>query len=270
MPALLHSDRGMRFLLSRPTLEWACPRQPSSPKSRCPSASDRSSPSRSTSASRCPPSSPAATSARSSCRPRAGSLRRSATAPSIGWSIGGELHELRTRVVRPYGLESELTVSRHGIITRTGDRRGVARFVLVAGRQPAARRRSRDPRLHARPLDPRRRPAARGRDADARHARRPRGAGRPGRAAAACERARRAHERDAAGGRGARRPRLRRPGPRRRRDRPPALPARLSPSQAQAARRLRARSRSRAARAGCGSRRRSPGRRARRPSSRAS
>jgi hypothetical protein len=51
----------------------------------------------------------------------------------IGWSIGGELHELRTRVVRPYGLASELTVSRHGIITRTGDRRGVARFVLVAG-----------------------------------------------------------------------------------------------------------------------------------------
>ncbi len=51
----------------------------------------------------------------------------------IGWSIGGELHELRSRVVRPYGLESLLTVSRHGIITRTGDRRGVARFVLVAG-----------------------------------------------------------------------------------------------------------------------------------------
>ena len=51
----------------------------------------------------------------------------------IGWSIGGELHELRSRVVRPYGLESELTVSRHGVITRTGDRRGVARFVLVAG-----------------------------------------------------------------------------------------------------------------------------------------
>jgi hypothetical protein len=51
----------------------------------------------------------------------------------IGWSIGGELHELRTTVLRPYGLESELTVSRHGIITRTGDRRGVARFVLVAG-----------------------------------------------------------------------------------------------------------------------------------------
>ena len=51
----------------------------------------------------------------------------------IGWSIGGELHELRTRVVRPFGIESELTVSRHGIITRTGDRRGVARFVLVAG-----------------------------------------------------------------------------------------------------------------------------------------
>jgi PilZ domain len=51
----------------------------------------------------------------------------------IGWSIGGELHELRSRVMRPYGIESELTVSRHGIITRTGDRRGVARFVLVAG-----------------------------------------------------------------------------------------------------------------------------------------
>ena len=51
----------------------------------------------------------------------------------IGWSIGGELHELRTRVMRPFGIESELTVSRHGIITRTGDRRGVARFVLVAG-----------------------------------------------------------------------------------------------------------------------------------------
>lgn len=51
----------------------------------------------------------------------------------VGWSIGGELHELRTRVVRPYGLSSELAVARHGIITRTGDRRGVARFVLVAG-----------------------------------------------------------------------------------------------------------------------------------------
>jgi hypothetical protein len=51
----------------------------------------------------------------------------------VGWSIGGELHELRTRVMRPYGIESELTVSRHGVITRTGDRRGVARFVLVAG-----------------------------------------------------------------------------------------------------------------------------------------
>ena len=35
--------------------------------------------------------------------------------------------------MRPFGIESELTVSRHGIITRTGDRRGVARFVLVAG-----------------------------------------------------------------------------------------------------------------------------------------
>jgi hypothetical protein len=51
----------------------------------------------------------------------------------VGWSIGGELHELRTTVLRPYGIESELTVSRHGIITRTGDRRGVVRFVLVAG-----------------------------------------------------------------------------------------------------------------------------------------
>jgi hypothetical protein len=51
----------------------------------------------------------------------------------IGWSIGGELHELRTRVVRVDGLASDLTVSRHGIITRTGDRRGVVRFVLVAG-----------------------------------------------------------------------------------------------------------------------------------------
>jgi PilZ domain len=51
----------------------------------------------------------------------------------IGWSIGGELHELRTRVVRGFGMEAELVVSRHGIITRTGDRRGVARFVLVAG-----------------------------------------------------------------------------------------------------------------------------------------
>jgi hypothetical protein len=51
----------------------------------------------------------------------------------IGWSIGGELHELRTRVVRPFGIPSELTVARQGIITRTGDRRGVARFVLVAG-----------------------------------------------------------------------------------------------------------------------------------------
>jgi hypothetical protein len=51
----------------------------------------------------------------------------------IGWSIGGELHELRTRVTRGYDISSEVTVSRHGIITRTGDRRGVARFVLVAG-----------------------------------------------------------------------------------------------------------------------------------------
>jgi hypothetical protein len=51
----------------------------------------------------------------------------------VGWSLGGELHELRTRVVRPFGVESELVVSRHGIITRTGDRRGVARFILVAG-----------------------------------------------------------------------------------------------------------------------------------------
>ena len=51
----------------------------------------------------------------------------------IGWSIGGELHELRTRVVRGFGMQAELVVSRHGIITRTGDRRGVARFVLVAG-----------------------------------------------------------------------------------------------------------------------------------------
>ena len=51
----------------------------------------------------------------------------------VGWSLGGELHELRTRVVRPFGIESELVVSRHGIITRTGDRRGVARFILVAG-----------------------------------------------------------------------------------------------------------------------------------------
>jgi hypothetical protein len=51
----------------------------------------------------------------------------------VGWSIGGELHELRTRVVRGFGMQAELVVSRHGIITRTGDRRGVARFVLVAG-----------------------------------------------------------------------------------------------------------------------------------------
>jgi hypothetical protein len=51
----------------------------------------------------------------------------------VGWSIGGELHELRTRVVRSYGLASDLAVSRNGIITRTGDRRCVARFVLVAG-----------------------------------------------------------------------------------------------------------------------------------------
>jgi hypothetical protein len=51
----------------------------------------------------------------------------------IGWSIGGELYELRTRVTRGYDISSQLTVSRQGIITRTGDRRGVARFVLVAG-----------------------------------------------------------------------------------------------------------------------------------------
>jgi hypothetical protein len=51
----------------------------------------------------------------------------------VGWSIGGELYELRTRVTRGYDITSQLTVSRQGIITRTGDRRGVARFVLVAG-----------------------------------------------------------------------------------------------------------------------------------------
>ncbi|HEY3614464.1 MAG TPA: PilZ domain-containing protein [Gaiellales bacterium] len=51
----------------------------------------------------------------------------------VGWSIGGELYELRTRVTRGYDITSQLNVSRHGIITRTGDRRGVARFVLVAG-----------------------------------------------------------------------------------------------------------------------------------------
>ena len=51
----------------------------------------------------------------------------------VGWSIGGELFELRSRVVRDFGSESELTIARQGIITRTGDRRGVARFVLVAG-----------------------------------------------------------------------------------------------------------------------------------------
>jgi hypothetical protein len=51
----------------------------------------------------------------------------------IGWSLGGELYELRTRVTRAYDISSQLTVSRQGIITRTGDRRGVVRFVLVAG-----------------------------------------------------------------------------------------------------------------------------------------
>jgi hypothetical protein len=51
----------------------------------------------------------------------------------VGWSIGGELYELRTRVTRGYDISSQLTVARQGIITRTGDRRGVARFVLVAG-----------------------------------------------------------------------------------------------------------------------------------------
>jgi hypothetical protein len=51
----------------------------------------------------------------------------------VGWSIGGELYELRTRVVRDFGMSAELTVARQGIITRTGDRRGVVRFVLVAG-----------------------------------------------------------------------------------------------------------------------------------------
>ena len=51
----------------------------------------------------------------------------------VGWSIGGELHELRTRVVRGFGMRPSSSFSRHGIITRTGDRRGVARFVLVAG-----------------------------------------------------------------------------------------------------------------------------------------
>jgi hypothetical protein len=51
----------------------------------------------------------------------------------IGWSLGGELYELRTRVTRGYDITSQLAVSRQGIITRTGDRRGVVRFVLVAG-----------------------------------------------------------------------------------------------------------------------------------------
>jgi hypothetical protein len=51
----------------------------------------------------------------------------------VGWSIGGELHELRTRVTRGYDISSALAVSRQGVITRTGDRRGVARYVLVAG-----------------------------------------------------------------------------------------------------------------------------------------
>src|SRR5882724_8136775 len=45
----------------------------------------------------------------------------------IGWSIGGELYELRTRVTRGYDISSQLTISRQGIITRTGDRRGVVR-----------------------------------------------------------------------------------------------------------------------------------------------
>ena len=229
MPALSQPSAGDAVSAISADLEWACPRQPSSPKSRCPSESDPSSPSPSTSASRCPPSSPAATSAGSSCRPPAGSLQ--------GRRSRRHRLEHRRRAARvaharraPYDLESELTVSRQGIITRTGDRRGVARFVLVAGGSLLLER-SRDPRLHARPLDPRRRPAARRRDARARHARRPRGARRPGSAAAARQRARRAHERDAPGRRGASRPRLRRPGPRRRRNRTPALPALLSASR---------------------------------------
>jgi len=51
----------------------------------------------------------------------------------IGWSLGGELYELRTRVTRGHDITSQLMIARQGIITRTGDRRGAARFVLVAG-----------------------------------------------------------------------------------------------------------------------------------------
>jgi hypothetical protein len=51
----------------------------------------------------------------------------------IGWSLGGELYELRTRVTRGHDITSQLMIARQGVITRTGDRRGAARFVLVAG-----------------------------------------------------------------------------------------------------------------------------------------
>ena len=136
----------------------------------------------------------------------------------VGWSIGGELHELRTRVVRSFGLESELTVSRHGIITRTGDRRGVARFVLVAGGSLLLEDRevlgfTHDLSIHGVGL------LLEGETPAPGHARRPRGAGRAGRPAAARERARDAHERDEAarrstGGPGVRRPRGASPPPR--------------------------------------------------------
>ena len=111
----------------------------------------------------------------------------------IGWSIGGELHELRTRVVRGIGVPSELSVARHGIITRTGDRRCAARFVLVAGGSLLVGDRevlgfTHDLSVHGVGL------LLDGRDPGARHARRPRGAGRAGRAAAAHRGARGAHE----------------------------------------------------------------------------
>ena len=145
-------------------------------------------------------SSPAATSARSSCRPRAGSACKVGDRAVVGWSIGGELHELRTRVVR--GLRHR--VGADGLAPRDHHphRRPPRRRALRARRrrQPAARRDrevlgfTHDLSIHGVGL------LLEGETPGARHARRARGAGRARRAAAArrtcasCTRARRAQE----------------------------------------------------------------------------
>jgi hypothetical protein len=132
IPALLQSDRGMRFLLFRPTLERSMSQTAIIQETMPLGVGSLVS----LSVNICEPL-PAIVAGgdeRSLVLQTAGRLAaKVGDRAVIGWSIGGELHELRTRVMRPYGIESELTVSRHGIITRTGDRRGVARFVLVAG-----------------------------------------------------------------------------------------------------------------------------------------